>query len=142
MSFFSSKQDSDGDQDADLSTSTLQNTVTEGESTLVEDDADSKQSVSDTLDCTAGTGKSLEKDAAVAADKEEEGSLPWKTAFNSFKNLIIYEFKLMRFYRWQILEETKLNFSLFNTLTLPMNIHVNVSWKCEKKVYAFIITKN
>lgn len=77
MSFFSSKQDSDGDQDvADLSTSTLQNTVTEGESTLVEDDADSKQSVSDTLDCTAGTGKSLEKDAAVAADKEEEGSLP------------------------------------------------------------------
>lgn len=104
MSFFSSKQDSDGDQDADLSTSTLQNTVTEGESTLVEDDPDSKQSVSDTLDCTAGTGKSLEKDAGVAADKEEEGSLPWKTAFNSFKNLIIYEFKLMRFYRWQILE--------------------------------------
>lgn len=36
------KQDSDGDQDADLSTSTLQNTVTEGESTLVVDDPDSK----------------------------------------------------------------------------------------------------
>lgn len=72
----SESEDSDGDQDADLSTSTLQNTVTEGESTLVEDDPDSKQSVSDTLDCTAGTGKSLEKDAAVAADKEEEGSLP------------------------------------------------------------------
>lgn len=40
---------------------------------MVEDDPDSKQFVSDTLDCTAGTGKSLEKDAAVAADKEEEG---------------------------------------------------------------------
>lgn len=104
--------------------------------------------MSDTLDCTAGTGKSLEKDAAVAADKEEEGSLPWKTAFNSFKNLIIYEFKLMLFYRWQILEgclwkrQSWIFLCLILWLDLPMNIHVNVSWKCEKKVYAFIITKN
>lgn len=98
--------------------------------------------MSDTLDCTAGTGKSLEKDAAVAADKEEEGSLPWKTAFNSFKNLIIYEFKLMRFYRWQILEGCLWKRQSWIFLCLPMNIHVNVSWKCEKKLYAFIITKN
>lgn len=95
------KQDSDGDQDADLSTSTLQNTVTEGESTLVVDDPDSKQSLSDTPDRTACTGKSLEKDAAVAADKEEEGSLPWKAAFSS---LIDITRKLMLFYRWQISE--------------------------------------
>lgn len=28
------------------------------------------------FECTSGTGKSLEKDSAVAEDKEEEGSLP------------------------------------------------------------------
>lgn len=56
--------------------------------------------MSDTFDCIVGIGKSFEKDVVVVVDKEEEGLLLWKIVFNFFKNLIIYEFKLMRFYRW------------------------------------------
>lgn len=93
--------------------------------------------MSDTLDCTAGTGKSLEKDAAVAADKEEEGSLPWKTAFNSFKNLIIYEFKLMLFYRWQILEGClwKRQSWIFLCLILSIDSSNEHTCKCFLKMW-------